>query len=74
MRSIGGVHHVDRVNLAGIFLTDPLKHPLCPGSLDANRDPRIFRLERLRQFLGDRQIGRGVIVDLAFLLRRLDQG
>ena len=73
MRGVGGVHHVDGVDVAGIFLADALEHALGAGALDAHRDARIFRLERLGQFLRDRQIGRGVIDDLAFFLRRVDQ-
>ena len=73
MRGVGRVHDVDGVDVAGIFLADALEHALGAGALDAHRDPRIFRLERLGQFLGDRQVGRGVVDDLAFLPRRLDQ-
>ena len=61
MRRIGRIHHVDGMDVAGIFLTDALEHALRPGALDAHGDPGIFRLERLGQFLGDRQIGRGVV-------------
>ena len=73
MRGIGRVHDVDGVDVAGIFLADALEHALGAGALDPHRDARIFRLERLGQFLRDRQIGRGVIDDLAFFLRCLDQ-
>ena len=73
MRGVGRIHHIDGVDVAGIFLADALEHALRAGALDAHRDARIFRLERLGQLLRDRQIGRGVIDDLAFLLRRLDQ-
>ena len=54
MRGIGRIHHIDGVNVAGVFLADALEHALGAGALDADRDARIFRLERLGQFLGDR--------------------
>ena len=73
MRGIRRIHHIDRVDVAGIFLADALEHALRACALDAHGDAGIFRLERLRQFLRDRQIGRGVVADLAFLLRGLDQ-
>ena len=72
MRRIGGIHHIDCVDVAGIFLTDALEHALCAGALDAHLNPGIFRLESLRQFLGNRQIGRGVVDDLTFFLSGLD--
>ena len=66
--------HIDGVDVAGIFLADALEHPLRAGALDAHRNSRIFRLERLRQLFRDRQVDRGVVDDLAFLLRGVDQG
>ncbi len=57
MRGIRRIHHIDGVDVAGIFLADSLEHALRAGALDA----------------GDRQIGRGVVDDLAFLLGGLDQ-
>ncbi len=74
MRGIGRIHHVDGVDVAGIFLTDALEHALRAGALDAHGNARIFRLEGLCQFLGDRQIGRGIMDDLAFLGGGRDQG
>ena len=65
--------HVDGVDVAGIFLADALEHALGAGALDPHRDAGIFRLERLGDLLGQRQVDRGVADDLAFLLRRLDQ-
>jgi hypothetical protein len=62
------------VDVAGIFLPDALEHALGAGAFDAHRNARIFRLERLGQLFRDRQIGRGIIDDLAFFLRCLDQG
>ena len=74
MRGVGRIHDVDGVDVAGIFLADTLKHALGAGALDAHGNARIFRLERFRQFLGDRQIDRRVVDDLAFLPGGLDQG
>jgi len=73
MRGVGGVHDVDRMDIAGIFLADALEHAFGAGALDAHCDPRIFRLERLGDLLGERQVERRVPDDLAFFLRRLDQ-
>jgi hypothetical protein len=70
---IGRIDHVDGVDPAGIFLTDALKHAFGAGALHAHRDAGIFRLERLGDALRDRQVDRGVVDDLAFLLRRLEQ-
>jgi hypothetical protein len=39
MRGIGRIHHVNGVDVAGIFLADALKHPLGTGALDPHRDP-----------------------------------
>src|SRR4051812_25194136 len=50
------VHHVDRANIAGILLSDALEHALGAGSLHAHRDAGIFRLERLGDLLGERQV------------------
>src|SRR5207253_9262207 len=73
MRGIGGIDHVDRANVAGIFLADALEYALRAGALDAHSDARIFGFERFGELLGDRQVGRGVVDHLTFLLRRLDQ-
>ena len=59
--------------LLRVFLADALEHALGAGALDLHGDAGIFRLERLGDLLGDRQVDRGVPGDLAFLLRRLDQ-
>ncbi len=74
MGRIRGVHHVDRVDVAAVFLPDALKHALGAGALDPHRDAGIGGLEGLGDLLGERQVDRGVIDDLAFLLGRLDQG
>ena len=73
VRGVGGVHRIDRVDAAAVFLADALEHALGAGALDAHGDAGIFRLERLGDLLGERQVDRGVIDDLAFLLGRLDQ-
>ena len=70
VRGVGGVDHVDRVDAARIFLADALEHALGAGALDPHRDAGIFRLERLADLLGERQVDRGVPDDLAFLLAR----
>ena len=36
MRGIGRIDHIDGVNIAGIFLADPLKHAFRAGALDAH--------------------------------------
>jgi hypothetical protein len=72
MRGIRRIHHIDRADVAGIFLADALEHPLRSGALDAHCYPRYFASNAFASF-GDRQVGRGVIDDLTFLLRRLDQ-
>ena len=49
------------------------EHALGAGALDAHGDAGIFRLERLADLFRQRQIDRGVVDDLALLLRGLDQ-
>ena len=73
MGGVRGVHHVDRVDAARILLADALEHALGAGALDAHGDARVFGLERLGDLLGERQVDRGVVDDLAFLLRGFDQ-
>ena len=73
MRGVGRIDDVDGVDVAAVFLADALEHALGAGALDAHRDAGIFRLERLGDLLGERQVDRGVPDDLAFLLGRLDQ-
>ena len=51
-----------------ILLADALEHALGAGALDAHGNARIFRLKSLGDLLGERQIDRGVVDDLAFLL------
>ena len=73
MGGVRRVHDIDGVDVAGIFLADPLEHALGAGAFDVDLDARIFRLERLGELFRDRQVGRGVIDHLAFLFGRLDQ-
>ena len=73
VRRIRGIDGVDRIDAARIFLTDALEHALGASPLDPHRNAGKFRLERLGDPLGDRQIDRGVVDHLAFLLGRLDQ-
>ena len=73
VRAVGGVHHVDRVDVARFLLPDALEHALGAGALDAHRDAGEFRLERLGEALRHRQVHRGVEGELAFLSCRLDQ-
>ena len=70
MRGVRRVDDIDGVDAAAVFLADALEHALGAGALDPHRDAGIFRLERLGDLLGERQIDRGVIDDLAFLLAR----
>ena len=73
MRGVGGIHDIDRINSAAVFLADALKYALGARALDARGDAGIFRFERFRDLFRDRQIYRGVPGDLAFLAGRLDQ-
>jgi len=61
------------VNIARIFLPDALENPLGAGALGAHRNIGIFRLERLGDLLGHRQVDRRIVDDLAFLLGGFDQ-
>jgi hypothetical protein len=70
---IGRIHHIDRVDVAGIFLADALEHALGAGALDARRYAGVFRLERAAETLGELQVHRRIEDDLAFLLGRFDQ-
>jgi len=74
MRGVGGIDHVDRVDVARVFLADALEYPLGAGPLDPHRDAGEFRLEGLCDLLCDRQIDRSVVNDLAFLPGGFDQG
>ena len=73
MRRVRGVDDVGGVDVARHLLRDALEDALGAGAFDPHRDAGIFRLERLGELLGDRQIHRGVEGELAFLLRSLDQ-
>jgi hypothetical protein len=48
MSGVGGIDHVDRVDVARIFLADALEYPFGAGTLHPHRDAREFRLEGLR--------------------------
>ena len=74
MRGVRGVDEIDVVDAGRILLGDAREDALCPRPLDADRDPRKFRLEGLSVELGHRDLHGRIEVDLAFLLRRLDQG
>jgi hypothetical protein len=74
VRGIGRVHDIDGADVTGIFLADALEQPLGAGALDPYGDARILCFEGFGEFLGDRQVGRGVVDHLPFLLRRFDQG
>jgi len=64
MRGIGRIHDIDGVDVSGIFW--PMRWNTRSAPVRSTRTAiPIFRLERLGQFLGDRQIGRGVVDDLA---------
>ena len=73
MGSVRRIDHVDPVDAARIFLADALEHALGAAALDAHGDTGKRCLERSRDLLGQRQIDRGIVVDLSFLPRRLDQ-
>ena len=73
VRGIGAVHHVGAIDLARHLLRNAIEHALCAGTLDSDLDARELRLEGLGHGLGNREVHRGVVADLAFFLRRLDQ-
>jgi len=60
MRGIGRVGDVDRINATGLLLRDTLEDSLCARTLHAYAYAWIFRLERLRQTLGDVEFQRRV--------------
>ena len=64
---------VDGIDMAVLLLTNALKYPLRARALDANGDPRIFRLEHLAELFRDLKLPRRIEADLALLPRRLDQ-
>ena len=70
---VGAVEHVDRKDLVGAFLRHALVDALAAGAFDLHRDAGIFFLEILGEVLRDFDIDCGVIDNLAFLGRRLDQ-
>ena len=73
VRGVRAVHHVDRMDVAPVFLPDALEDPLAARPLHAHGDARVLRLERLGDTLRHRKVHGGVPDRLAFLLRRLDQ-
>ena len=73
MRGIRRLNDVDRVDAARIFLADALEKAFGAGALDTHGDAGKLRLERFCDLLGERQVDRGVVDDLAFFLRRLDE-
>ena len=73
MRRVGAIGDIDRVDAAALLLGDTLVNPLGARALDADRDARIFGLERLAQPLGDIELQRGIIGELAFFARGFDQ-
>ena len=70
---VGRVHDIDGTDVAGIFLADVLEHAFCAGPFHPHRDSRIFGFECLGELFGHRQVGRGVVDDLAFFLCCRDQ-
>ena len=73
VRAVRAVDHVDRVDAALQLLADALEHALGAGTFHAHGDAGEFRLERLGEFLRDRQIHRGIEGKLALLLGGLHQ-
>ena len=73
VRGVRGIDDVASMNVAAVFLPDALEDAFCARTLGAHRNPGILRLERLRDLLGDRQVDRRVVDDLAFFLCSLDQ-
>ncbi|CAB5037359.1 unannotated protein [freshwater metagenome] len=73
VRSVRGIHHVNFINLAGVFLPDALEHALGAAAFNPDRDAGIFRLEGLADFFRYGKIDSGVPDDLPFLLGRINQ-
>src|SRR6516162_8041981 len=73
MCEVSGVDDVYTVDAGGIFLTDAGKDALGAGSLYANSNIRILRLERLAETFRELQVHCGIKRDLAFFFRRIDQ-
>jgi hypothetical protein len=54
MRGIRRIHHVDGMDVAGVFLADALEYALGPGAFDPHLDAGEFVLERGRDLFRDR--------------------
>ena len=50
MRGVRRIHHVDGVDVAGIFLADALEHALRAGALDAHGDTGYFASNAFASF------------------------
>jgi hypothetical protein len=74
MRRVRGIDDVGRMDVARIFLADALEQSFGTGTFNPHRDAGVFRLESLGDALGDRQVDRGIVDDLAFLFGGFDQG
>src|SRR5262245_5239202 len=73
VRRIRTVDDVDGMDVARVFLANALKNAFAAGTLDAHGDAWIFRLERLGDAFGDRQIDGGIPDNLALLFGRLHE-
>ncbi len=71
--AVRAVDHVDGVDAALHLLSDALEHALGARTFHPNGDTGKFRLERLGEFLRDREVHGGVERELAFLPGGLDQ-
>ena len=74
VRGIGTVGDIDAIDLARHLLADAIEHPLGATALDRDLDRRILRFEGLGHRLGDAEIHRRVVGDLALLRGGIDQG
>ena len=74
MGRVGAQHHVDRLDAACLLLSDALEDALRARPLDPRDNSRIGRLERLGEFLRQRDVERRIERDLALPARGLDQG
>jgi hypothetical protein len=73
MRRVRRIDDVGDVDPAAVLLAETLEHPFRSGTLELHLDVRVFRLERLRDLLGDGHVDRRVEDHRLLVLRLLDE-